>query len=84
MPKSTELSELTRADLDTIARSLNDRPRKRLGFMKPSSDSPNLLHRPLESAGIRMFRNRQIPTHGQCQLFGRITTEKVRCANKRG
>lgn len=35
-PKGTDLSELTEADLDRVADELNDRPRKRLGFYKPS------------------------------------------------
>jgi IS30 family transposase len=35
-PKCTELSNLTDADLDRVADELNDRPRKRLGFEKPS------------------------------------------------
>lgn len=43
MPKGTDLSVLTEADLDRIARSLNDRPRKRLGFMKPSERLAELL-----------------------------------------
>jgi len=36
LPKGMDLSDLTRADLDAIAQSLNDRPRKRLGYTKPS------------------------------------------------
>lgn len=36
MPKGTDLSTHTAEDLVRIARSLNDRPRKTLGFMKPS------------------------------------------------
>ena len=43
MPKGTDLSLLTEADLDTIARSLNNRPRKRLEFMKPSERLAELL-----------------------------------------
>jgi IS30 family transposase len=43
MPKGTDLSLFTEADLDTIARSLNNRPRKRLGFMKPSERLAELL-----------------------------------------
>ena len=39
----TDLSVLTEADLDTIARSLNNRPRKRLGYMKPSERLAELL-----------------------------------------
>ena len=36
MPKGTDLSAHSAEDLAGIARSLNDRPRKTLGFMKPS------------------------------------------------
>jgi IS30 family transposase len=43
MPKGTDLSVHTDADLERIARSLNDRPRKRLGFMKPSERLAELL-----------------------------------------
>jgi IS30 family transposase len=43
MPKSTDLSVHTRADLDRIAASLNNRPRKTLGYMKPSEKLAELL-----------------------------------------
>jgi transposase, IS30 family len=43
MPKGTDLSQLTEADLDAIARSLNNRPRKRLDFLKPSERLAQLL-----------------------------------------
>ena len=43
MPKGMDLSTLSEADLDAIARSLNTRPRKRLGFMKPSERLAQLL-----------------------------------------
>lgn len=43
MPKGTDLSLLTEADLDAVARSLNNRPRKRLDFMKPSERLADLL-----------------------------------------
>jgi IS30 family transposase len=35
MPKSTDLSKCSRADLKHIQDSLNDRPGKTLGFLKP-------------------------------------------------
>lgn len=43
MPKGMDLSTLSERDLEEIARSLNDRPRKRLGFMKPSERLTELL-----------------------------------------
>ena len=43
MPKGTDLSLLTRADLRRIAKSLNDRPRKTLGYMKPSEKLTEFL-----------------------------------------
>ncbi|HEX3334801.1 MAG TPA: IS30 family transposase [Acidimicrobiales bacterium] len=35
LPKGTDLSKFSEADLDAIARNMNDRPRKVLGGMKP-------------------------------------------------
>ena len=43
MPKGTDLSAHSEADLDAIARSLNNRPRKTLRFMKPSERLTELL-----------------------------------------
>ena len=43
MPKGTDLSLLTPNDLARIARSLNNRPRKTLGYMKPSEKLAELL-----------------------------------------
>ena len=43
LPKSTDLSTHTRADLDRIAAELNDRPRKRLGYLTPSEVLAKLL-----------------------------------------
>lgn len=43
MPKGTDLSTLSATDLSRIARSLNDRPRETLGFLKPSEKLAELL-----------------------------------------
>ncbi len=45
MPKGSDLSVLAEDDLDAIARSLNNRPRKTLGFMKPSEQLSELVAR---------------------------------------
>ena len=43
MPKGTDLSVHTAADLDTIAYKLNNRPRQTLGWMKPSQALAQLV-----------------------------------------
>jgi transposase, IS30 family len=43
LPKSTDLSAHSAEDIDRIARSLNNRPRKTLGYMKPSEKLAELL-----------------------------------------
>ena len=43
MPKGTDLSVHTEADLDAIAHKLNDRPRQTLGWMKPSRALADLV-----------------------------------------
>jgi IS30 family transposase len=42
-PKGTDLSTVTELELDRVADELNDRPRKRLGFYKPSEQIVELL-----------------------------------------
>jgi transposase, IS30 family len=43
MPKGTDLTIHSEADLDTIAHKLNNRPRQTLGWMKPSQALANLV-----------------------------------------
>ncbi|HEV8628083.1 MAG TPA: IS30 family transposase [Acidimicrobiia bacterium] len=43
MPKGIDLRQFSQKDLDRFARSLNNRPRKTLGFMKPSERLSELL-----------------------------------------
>jgi IS30 family transposase len=43
MPKSTDLSKHSAVDLARIQRSLNGRPRKTLGYMKPSEKFAELV-----------------------------------------
>jgi IS30 family transposase len=43
LPKGTDLSTYTRHDLDQIAATLNDRPRKRLGYYTPNEVLANLI-----------------------------------------
>jgi IS30 family transposase len=48
LPKSTDLSQHTRADLQAIADRLNDRPRKRLAFRTPREAFAKLLTEDIE------------------------------------
>jgi IS30 family transposase len=43
MPKSTDLSAHSAEDLARFAASLNNRPRKTLGYLKPSEKLAELL-----------------------------------------
>jgi IS30 family transposase len=43
LPKKTDLSTYNQRQLDAIARSLNTRPRKTLGFMTPSEAFANAV-----------------------------------------
>jgi IS30 family transposase len=42
-PKGTDLTVHSELDLDQVADELNDRPRKRLGFYKPTEQLAELL-----------------------------------------
>jgi IS30 family transposase len=44
-PKGTDLAKITELELDDVADELNDRPRKRLGFYKPTERLAELLLR---------------------------------------
>jgi len=48
LPKGTDLNAHTRADLQAIADRLNDRPRKRLGFLTPREAFAKLLSEDIE------------------------------------
>jgi IS30 family transposase len=52
LPKSSDLSIHTRNDLDHIATQLNDRPRKRLGYLTPAEVLANLIKQDLAKTGV--------------------------------
>ena len=58
LPKGTDLSLQSAADLDRIAASLNSRPRKTLEYMTPSESSPSSLRTPLETEMSHISRRR--------------------------
>jgi IS30 family transposase len=66
LPKGTDLSVHSAADIARIARSLNNRPRKTLGYMKPSEKlaeflAHNRLNAPRQrSLGPRQRRRKRI------------------------
>ncbi|TDD41844.1 IS30 family transposase [Kribbella antibiotica] len=49
LPKGTDLSVHTAADLQTVADELNDRPRKRLGYYTPTEMLASLILKDLDS-----------------------------------
>ncbi len=49
MPKGMDLSGFSQLQLNAIARQLNERPRKTLGFHTPAEMFSEWLHRPVES-----------------------------------
>ena len=65
-PKGTDLSVHSAIDLDWVAKELNDRPRKRLGFAKPIEEIGPLLLRgplnpPIASGRPLVRRDRRVP-----------------------
>ena len=50
LAKTADLSGYTRADLASVARQLNTRPRQTLGWKKPAEVCVSLLHRLVETA----------------------------------
>ena len=54
-PKGTDLSAHTAADLRHVADQLNDRPRKRLGFLTPNEVMHRLLTQDIDEQGVATF-----------------------------
>lgn len=52
LPKGTDLSHFSQAQLDEIAWSLNNRPRKVLGFLKPEEVYTNMLNELTKSVAL--------------------------------
>ncbi|MCW2602743.1 MAG: transposase [Pseudonocardiales bacterium] len=53
--KGTDLSAHTAADLQAVADQLNDRPRKRLGFLTPNEVMHKLLTQDINEQGVATF-----------------------------
>ncbi|EER59472.1 hypothetical protein AcdelDRAFT_2962 [Acidovorax delafieldii 2AN] len=50
LPKGVDVAEISQIKLNAIARQLDERSKKTLGFQTPAGCSINVLHQPLESA----------------------------------
>jgi IS30 family transposase len=68
MPKSTDLSQHSAADLARFQRSLNGRPRKTLGYMKPSEKFAEC--RPPRSMTMTATRSITIGSWTWCRRHG--------------
>ena len=53
LPKGIDLSQFTQKQLDEIAWSLNNRPRKVLGFLKPEEVFSQLINKLTESVALQ-------------------------------
>ena len=51
-PKGTDLTTYSAADLRAVSTQMNDRPRKRLGFLTPAEVMHKLIHDDLKNAGV--------------------------------
>ena len=60
LPKGTDLSAHSAEDIARIARSLNNRPRKTLGYMKPSEKLAELVATPVERAVSSIKRSQSV------------------------
>ena len=61
MPKGTDLSLLTEADLDAIADQLNDRPRKTLNWDTPKQRLESAAQGVKRVATTSRIRHRRVP-----------------------
>jgi hypothetical protein len=53
LPKGIDISSYSQAKLNAVARQLNERPRKTLGFQTPAEMFSQPLRRSVESASVR-------------------------------